>query len=82
MPVCPKCGDAHLTQKVDKGVMQCGAGHRFKLVELRHCLNCGEYKTDLLPNSICKSCITSVVVEDIVRTYLGDIGAGFPTLRR
>ncbi len=35
MPVCPKCGNAHLEQSSTmKGYMRCRVGHHFLLIEV------------------------------------------------
>jgi hypothetical protein len=56
MQVCPECGDAHLEQLADKSYMECGNGHRFRLVRVMSCVNCGKYAV-LNPNGICDECI-------------------------
>lgn len=56
-PVCPKCGNAHLSQLDNARFMVCGSGHYFRLEEVKFgtCPNCGKYK-HMLPNGLCEEC--------------------------
>jgi len=58
---CPECSDTHLTQQRDLWTFKCGGCKRvFRLVEVRQCANCGEFKV-LEPSGLCRECIKKLV---------------------